>query len=427
MTAAGTDTETAAVTRVVHTAGQMAENLDLLTSTLYDVLSDRITDLQGDQPMLDLMRLSIEDNLRTVIHAVRTGITMDAVDAPPAAVEYARRLAQRGISANALLRAYRLGQELALDWIFDQIAENEPDPHVAYRAGQLFMATTFRYIDAVAEQLVGVYEDERERWLANRNTMRAAVLADLLAGAPVDAAAAERALGYRLHQQHLGVVLWDEHAGGDLRDLEKLLGQAARILDAAGQPLFVPRDRATGWAWLPLGRGAADSAGQLTDDRAEELRGLVGDRLLLALGTVGSGEEGFRRTHADALRAQQVALVAGDRRHSVISFADSRVRAASLLAADLPATRRLVADALGDLAVDTENASRLRTTLRAFLESRNSYAATAAQIHLHKNTVKYRVDKAVAARGRSLDEDRLDLELALVATYWLGSPVLAPA
>ena len=65
------------------------------------------------------------------------------------------------------------------------------------------------YIDRVAEQVVQEYESERERWLANRNTVRAAVLSSLLKGDDVDMTAGESALGYRLRQNHLGVVVWD--------------------------------------------------------------------------------------------------------------------------------------------------------------------------------------------------------------------------
>lgn len=416
-----------AAARVTATVQVMAVHLDELTGNLFDVLSETIVELQGDQLMLDLLRTSIESNLDTLVHAVRMGITMDAVTAPPAAVEYARRLAQRGISSNALLRAYRLGQEGALAWIFDQISESEPDPHIAYAAGQLFMATTFRYIDAVSEQLVDVYEEERERWLANRNTVRVATLTNLLDGRPVDIAAAERALGHRLRQHHLGVVLWraDELAGGsEPHDLEQLLGRVGQILGATGHPLFFQRDLATGWGWVPLGATAPDHAAMSTT-LVEELVDLACSGLHVALGVPASGREGFRRTHVDALRAQEVAIVGAGHEHQVFAYTDAGVRTAALLSADLPATRRLVAEALGDLAADTVAAARLRATLKVFLETRNSFAATAQQVHLHKNTVKYRVDKAVAARGRPLDEDRLDLELALIACHWLGSPVLA--
>ena len=95
-----------------------------------------------------------------------------------------------------------------------------------------------------------------------------------------------------------------------------------------------------------------------------------------------------------------------------------------MLATDIEGTRRLVEKALGALAADTESAERLRSTLLTFLGEKGSYTATAERVHLHKNTVKYRVDKAVEERGRPLDDERLELELALIACRWLGAEVL---
>ncbi|WP_063766956.1 helix-turn-helix domain-containing protein [Streptomyces sp. NRRL S-813] len=51
-------------------------------------------------------------------------------------------------------------------------------------------------------------------------------------------------------------------------------------------------------------------------------------------------------------------------------------------------------------------------------------AASPDGLHVHKSTVKYRVARAVAQRGRPLEDDRLELELALTAVHWLGEAVL---
>ncbi|MCC9157055.1 helix-turn-helix domain-containing protein [Streptomyces parvulus] len=102
------------------------------------------------------------------------------------------------------------------------------------------------------------------------------------------------------------------------------------------------------------------------------------------------------------------------------------MRLASLLAADPDAARSLVARALGPLAQDTASADRLRQTLHGYLDARGSYVAAAERLHLHRNTVRYRVRRALALRGRALDENRLELELALVATRRLGSVALLP-
>src|SRR5689334_7553776 len=105
--------------RVAATADRMSADLTGLAKDLYGVLAGAIPELQGDHVILEMLRASIESNLETVAQVVRYDLPATEIQAPPAAVEYARRLAQRGITATALLRAYRLGQEQALAWALD--------------------------------------------------------------------------------------------------------------------------------------------------------------------------------------------------------------------------------------------------------------------------------------------------------------------
>jgi DNA-binding PucR family transcriptional regulator len=408
----------AAAARVAALATVMGGGLPGLTGVLHKVLAETIEELQGDQLIVELLGASIESNLETVAHILRYGIDVDTVSTPSAAEEYARRLAQRGVAPIALVRAYRLGQQLVLDWAFDELAK-DADQSVALLAGRIMVDTTFHYIDRISEQVVSAYESERVQWLANRNTVRKAMIEELLRGDQVELAVAEGALSYRLRQHHVGVVLWcssKSSAEEDLRQLERLLQQAATAAGCSGQPLFVPRDRTTAWGWIPLGRGRTVLAVEADPDPDH----------WIAIGSPAAGADGFRVTHLEALRAQQVALAGRDRADRVTAFTDPQVRAAAMLAADLEGTRRLVRNALGTLAADTETAARLRETLQVFLAEKGSYLATAERIHLHKNTVKYRIDKALEERGRSIDDERLELELALVACRWLAGSVLLP-
>jgi len=404
----------------------MRSEMDERTDVLHKALAEGIEDLKGgDAPILDLLRASIASNLETLVDIMRYDIAVDEVSSPPAAEEYARRLAQRGISSIALVRAYRLGQQLILAWSLEEIARQETDPQVAYAAAQAFTDLTFDYVDSISEQVVEEYEAEREKWLDNRNTVRAAVLKELVAGDTVDVATAESALSYRLRQRHLGVLLWSSESAtstGALRQLERLLLQLGKAVGTTSQPLFYPTDRSTAWGWIPLGRSRDELA--LASLQTVLERADAG--LHAAVGTPAAGAPGFRITHLEATRAQQVALAAQSSALRLTAFTDPEVRAAAMLATDLDGARRLVAKALGALAADTEGALRLRDTLLVFLAEKGSYTATADRIHLHKNTVKYRVDKAIEGRGRPLDDERLELELALIAARWLGGSVLIP-
>lgn len=120
-------------------------------------------------------------------------------------------------------------------------------------AGRQFAALTFSYVDAVTEHVTEAYESERERCLTHRNTVRARVVEELIAGARPDLRIAESALGYRLRQYHLGVVLWTEDLAGrdELGALETVLGEVANSLEAAGPAMVLPRDQNQIWGWIP--------------------------------------------------------------------------------------------------------------------------------------------------------------------------------
>lgn len=397
----------------------LAERHRELTAELVDAFRERIPELPTDPALVELLVGSSGANLETFVHLMRAHMQVKDVHAPVAAVEYARRLAQRGTPPSALLRAYRIGQQLILQWAHAQITRSIADPMLALQTAQMLTDQSFLYIDAVSEDVVEAYQEERERWLANRSAVQRETVDALLRGDRLDLAATEVALGYRLRQHHLGLVLWTAPGAGDLTAVERTVGRIAERLGCAGQPLFVPRDRETAWAWLPTGRsGDLDLTG-IAVVLAE------GDgQVHVAVGSAGAGEPGFRATHEGAAAAHGVAQLGQHPADSALSYDDPTVRAAALLARDLPATRDLVRRALGDLAEDADGAARLRETLLAFVEERESYVATAARVHLHKNTVKYRVDRAIEARGKPLGEERLDLELALIACKWLAPEVL---
>lgn len=410
--------------RVSEVAKTMGAQLTQLSAALNDEIAAAVPELRGDEIILELLGASTQSNVETFLHVVQLNMAIEDVGPPSAAIEYARRLAQRGISTNALLRAYRIGQNRVLAWLVAEIAREEPDREVSFAAAQMMQATTFAYVDKVAELVVAEYETERERWLANRNTVRAAMLASVLDGHDVDLGTAESALGYRLRQHHLGAVLWGSGREGtsELRRLESLTAEIGEAVGAIGQPLFLPQDHNLAWAWIPLGRAASGH-----DVDAEGVRKLVvdaGPGVRVAVGRPAAAVGGFRGSHEEALRAYSVASLAGQRALPVTSFAEPGVQVSSVLVRDLDFARRLVSSALGDLAQADEGTERLRETLLAFFGAGSSYVAAADQVHLHRNTVRYRVERAVEVRGRSIDEDRLNLELALTACRWLGPAVL---
>ena len=98
----------------------------------------------------------------------------------------------------------------------------------------------------------------------------------------------------------------------------------------------------------------------------------------------------------------------------------------ALMSGSIELLQAWVVETLGALAAGDENTARLRDTLRVFLQENGSYKTAAERLMLHKNTVQYRVRKAEEGLGRPIGDDRLNLELALLAGQWLGAAVLRP-
>jgi DNA-binding PucR family transcriptional regulator len=137
--------------------------------------------------------------------------------------------------------------------------------------------------------------------------------------------------------------------------------------------------------------------------------------LRVAVVAPGYGLNGFRQTHVQAERTQDLGLAArpGAR---VTTFAD--VGAIALICADIDAARSWVWATLADLAVDDKSHAGLRNTLQVFLRA-GTYTATAEQLALH-NSVQYRIRKSEEALGGRIEDRSADLELALRACQYLG-------
>ena len=343
----------------------------------------------------------------------------EALVAPAAADEYARRLAQRGIPIAVLLRAYRIGSARFQEQCLKELARRTDDAQMVSAAALRISELTAEYIDRISEEVVSSYEREKENWLRNRSVARASRVRALLNDEDVNVGAFEAILGYRLRQHHVGVVCWAGEAGTGSETLARLELATAEVADRAGcegRPIFLPQDESSAWAWLPFGaqdRFAAEPDAATAGGEA---------RIRFAFGAAAAGVSGFRRTHQQALSAHSVALAAGPSGPLMISFGE--VAPLALMSGSIELMRAWVIETLGSLADDDGHSARLRDTLRVFLQENGSYKATAERLMLHKNTVQYRVRKAEESLGRPVGEDRLHVELALLASGWLGAAVL---
>jgi DNA-binding PucR family transcriptional regulator len=408
---------------VAETATKMNDRIVELSAFIRGALEDAIPELRGDARTIELLGASVEGNVDTLLHALRHDIAVERVEAPTAALEYARRLAQHGVPVNALVRAYRLGQRRMNDLVFQAVRDADISPVTRLAALEAITTTLFEYIDWISQQVVAVYEEERERWLENRNSIRALRVREVVAGkVKVDIDATSDSIRYPLRWHHLAVVMWysDEGASGDELDrLQRFLRELGQATDVGSNPLFAAGDRTTAWGWLPYRSAPANAV-----ETVRQFAGKRADPPRVAIGTVACGVDGFRQSYREAQAARAVAVAGGANAAKVIAASDPGLSAAALLGGDLGAARVWVIQVLGELSMDTENDAWLRETLRVFLRCGGSYKQAAEELDLHFNTVKYRIGRAVVRLGRPIDEDRLDVELALLACQWYGTAVL---
>jgi DNA-binding PucR family transcriptional regulator len=374
-------------------------------------------ELGADAALVESLNASVLDNVSTVLRVFEVRPDPQSVRAPAAAVDYARRLAQHGVPIAALLRTYRLGQAAFQQAVLGAIAQADLDSATVAAAAEELSTVAFAYVDRISEEVVAAYQQERDDWMRNRTAARSARVSALLGNNVADLVEVEKTLNYRLDQVHLALVAWSATtaSGADrLARVERVVVQLAQDLAGPRAPLTVVRDESTVWAWLPRANASPVTVAAPADDGVR-----------IALGDPAAGAEGFRRSHRQARQARLVAMTAdAEVQQPVTAWAD--VGAVALMCADRDALADWVRDTLGGLAGQDESMTRLRETLSTFLAAGGSFTSAAQLLHMHKNTVQYRVRKAEEALGRPLTARRRDVELALQACQWLGAAVLCP-
>lgn len=417
----GAGPDTAEVRRLVAILGQrLAEQQPYLTRVLTDKIRS-IDDLDLDQPLIDLLDASVDSNINTIVHLLINAIPVERIQAPTAAVEYALRLAQRGVPAYSLVRAYQLGQEYLMTVVLDEAQLIDADRALTLRALRVIADEFYQYIDWICLLLLGRYEDERGRWATTSGNVASAMLQGLLRGVETSMHDFETETGYRFDQHHVGLVLWSRDQDGIIDALvamERISRELESGVGTGTPPLFSAIDRTTAWLWIGRGRLA-----EPIDREVAAVLAKFPD-LGAAVGLPELGVDGFRRTHAQARDTFELALTAGPRISQVVGFGDRGIALISMLLKQPGALHRWVRDVLGPLGETSPATGRARETLGAWLDHDRNFQATAEALQVHRNTVKYRIERISADLGERLGDRRVDLELALLACRLLGDDLL---
>ena len=134
---------------------------------------------------------------------------------------------------------------------------------------------------------------------------------------------------------------------------------------------------------------------------------------------IGVGAPATPDALAGALdEARHASFLAEHRNGEVSLVASQEVTSYGALLAMVPdeLRRAFAARVIGPvLEYDERSDAGLRETLYAFLDNSGSWSRTAEAMHLHVNTVRYRIGRVEELTGRDLAklEDRVDVFLAL--------------
>jgi DNA-binding PucR family transcriptional regulator len=332
-----------------------------------------------------------------------------SADVPPEALDIARSVVRRGVEPEALIHAYRRGQNLSWRRWMETAAATVPDKSELIEVLEDSSAAMFAYTDAMLDSVLAEAQREREELLGGALARRTETVRLILDGAPIDEQRASRQLGYELARRHTAVVLWAEPH----RDVQGALERAAAALaHAAGahRPLTMPVGTSALWAWIGTDRDPEPPALRQTIASAEP-------NIRAAVGATHPGITGFRRSHATALATQDL-LAANPHAPPATTYRD--VEIVALAAHDRAHATAFIASTLGPLAADDAQAARLRETLRAYLHDGSRAPRTAQRLNTHRNTILHRVARAEELLGHPVEEHRLELALALELAHWLG-------
>ncbi|WP_319456013.1 MULTISPECIES: PucR family transcriptional regulator [unclassified Mycobacterium] len=381
--------------------------IDELAAMFLAAITDALPALAEDPELSRDLTASTRAQVRAFIVWMTYGAAGEPV-IPVQAHALAQTLARRGLDADVLTEIHRATQHAQLRYLIEQTGRL-PEREEQVSLLVLFIDRGLSWLSTSLNVLTQTYREERERLFAGVLARRAEVVRSILLGEPVSVESASGVLGYPLRGHHTAVVIsTDDRTGTDID--RRLVALAHTVGDHLGaSTVLTTQSGAHGvWAWLGSDRPLElAELGALAQSR--EVRGVRA-----GIGITGHRISGFIRSHHEAVAAYQISTTTSQPTGSFTCYRDVELQ--YLVTADAQAYAAFQSRTLSGLTAADDTAGRLRETLRTYIACGRNRDATAAALGVHKNTVRYRLERARNALGHDVDSHLVELQLALLGT-----------
>ena len=299
---------------------------------------------------------------------------------PPVFKTGERRTAALAGSIPVRLRytTYHAGQNIVWTYWMRTAFSLSSDPAVLCQALQAGSRSVAGFVEDMVAELSEQLRRERAELARSSYARRFEVVSLILDSAPITTGRASTRLGYDLRRRHTAAVLWTDPSRPDqaaLAGAAEALGPAAR----ARQVLTVIASSSS------VGPGSPPPP--IPTPAPSPRRPRPTPAVRVAVGAAGSGVDGFRRSHFNAVATQRLMSRRPDLR--VARFAD--VQLVTLALQDEQRAREFVARTLGTLAGAE---GELRDTLCVYIGEQFSAARAARALYTHRNTILNRLQRA---------------------------------
>jgi hypothetical protein len=181
---------------LVQVAAAVAPRVSEIVGELLETLLRQVGELRGDEVVIGRLRASIESNVSQLLHLMEQSVDLHLVEPPAGALQFAQRLAQRGVPLSALWRAYHLCNARLFVICLHELARHGDTVMDLAEQTTVLSELLNTYVDHVCDRIGTTYDVERERWLRQQDAVRTERLSELLAGRVGGTAEVEAALGY---------------------------------------------------------------------------------------------------------------------------------------------------------------------------------------------------------------------------------------